>query len=145
MSTQDHADLTGGGQPQREDAPARLAQLALTPDDVRATAEALAHLNWGEGLTRIQIRRRYRSLPQAIFLRLPDSKRYSSVAEVLHDVGIAASRAEGEFLGPNPDIPEAESLAEGGPPAWGPSPLYTIGGTQDSGSAEDMTGLVEGD
>ena len=43
------------------------------------------------------------------------------------------------------DVPEAESLAEGGPPAWGPSPLYTIGGVENSGSAEDTSGIIEGD
>ncbi len=128
---------------QREEA--TLARLALTPECVRAAARALDHLDWHQGLTRVQIRRKCPSLPAGIFLRLPDSKRYTSAVEVLHDAGVAASRAEGEYLGPNPDIPEDESLAEGGPPAWGPSPLYTVGGVENSGSAEDTTGILEGE
>ncbi|HEV7128899.1 MAG TPA: hypothetical protein VGN32_15825 [Ktedonobacterales bacterium] len=98
---------------------------------------ALYALHWGDGLTRNQIRRHYRGLPQAIYLRLPASKRYYSSEELLHDVETAGSRAEGEYLGSAPDLPEAESLDAGGPPAWGPSPLFTPGASVDGGSAED--------
>lgn len=101
--------------------------------------QALTALNWSSGLTRDQIRRHYRALPQGVYLRLPSSKRYYSPAMVLHDAEIAPSRAEGEFLGAAPDLPEAESLDEGGPPAWGPSPLFTPGGAVDGGSAEDRS------
>lgn len=118
---------------------------ALTPEDVRLAARALGQLDFGSGLTLTQIRRRYRALPGAIFLRLPDSKRYTSTAEVLHDAGLAASRAEGEYLGAHPDLPEAESLDEGGPPAWGPDPIFTVGGVEQSGSGTDTQGLEEGD
>lgn len=104
---------------------------------VGALRRALDALNWRDGLTRDQIRRKYRQLPQSIYLRLPASKRFHSADAVLHDTEIAASRAEGEFLGAAPDLPEAESLDEGGPPAWGPSPIFTPGGAVDSGSAED--------
>lgn len=102
-----------------------------------AMMQALYALDWGAGLTRNQIRRRYRGLPREIYLRLPASKHYYSSDEVLHDVETARSRAEGDFLGPAPDLPEAESLSEGGPPAWGPDPLFTPGGAVDGGSAED--------
>lgn len=114
----------------------------ITVGEVR---EALGALDWGHGLTRVQIRRRYRALPKGVFLRLPDSKRYHSAAEVLHDARIAASRAEGDFLGVSPVMPEAESLDEGGPPGWGPSPLFTPGGAVDGGSAEDRTAAELGD
>lgn len=124
---------------------AESANLALTTEVVTQVARALAPLDWRQGLTRHQIRRKVPGLPRAIFLRLPDSKHYSSVGEVLHDAGVAASRAEGEFLGSDPEIPEAELLAEGGPPAWGPSSLYTVGGVVDGGSAEDNTGTIQGD
>ena len=97
----------------------------------------LAALDWHTGLTRDQIRRRYRRLPDGIYLRLPAKKQYFVPADVLHDAEISASRAEGDFLGAAPDLPEAESLDEGGPPAWGPSPLFTPGGAMDGNSAED--------
>jgi hypothetical protein len=119
------------------------ANLELTPELVAQVSRALASLDWRAGLTRAQIRRKAPHLSRDIFLRLPSSKRYGSAREVLHDAGIAASRAEGDFLGPDPTLPEEDSVAEGGPPAWGPSPLFTIGGAVDGGSAEDSTGLVE--
>jgi hypothetical protein len=101
--------------------------------------EALVALDWSKGLTRLQLKRKCRVLPQSIYLRLPSSRRYYGADEVLHDAAIAASRAEGDFLGAAPDLPEAESLDEGGPPAWGPDPLFTPGGAVDSGSAEDRS------
>jgi hypothetical protein len=111
-------------------------QSGMTVGEVR---RALYALNWSAGLTRRQVRRRCRILPQSVYLRLPDSKRYYAADDVLHDARIAPSRAEGEFLGtyPDLDVEEQESLEEGGPPAWGPSPLFTPGGAVDSGSAED--------
>lgn len=116
----------------------------ITADELRSTARALERLPWGEaGLTRDQVRRAYRELPRAIYLRLPASKRYTFAREVLHDAGFAQSRAEGEFLGAHPDIPEAESLGDGGPPAWGPPPLFSVGGVEDGGSAEDRAVLEE--
>jgi hypothetical protein len=145
MRNVDGANLTGAGTSGMVGDEGRLARLTLTPEDVRAAARVLTRLHWEQGMTRTQIRRRYAQLPEAIFLRLPDSKRYHSAADVLRDAGLAASRAEGEYLGANPDIPEAESLSEGGPPAWGPSPLFAIGGAENSGSAEDSTGIIEGD
>jgi hypothetical protein len=109
---------------------------ALTVRDVRA---ALAALPWANGLTRAQIRRRWRALPQGVYLRLPASKHYTSADEVLRDAQIAPSRAEGDFLGPYPDLDVLEelSLDDGGPPGWGPDPLFTPGTSVDAGSAED--------
>jgi hypothetical protein len=104
---------------------------------VGALRQALASLDWHGGLTRRQIQRRCRLMPEGVYLRLPASKRYYSADDVLHDVRIASSRAEGDFLGAAPDLPEAEARDEGGPPAWGPSPLFTPGGVVDSTSAED--------
>ncbi len=108
----------------------------VTVGELRA---ALAALHWAGGLTRAQIRRKWRALPQAIYLRLPDSKRYTSAEDVLHDAQIAPSRAEGDFLGPYPDLDVLEELSvdDGGPPAWGPDPLFTPGTSVDSGSGED--------
>jgi hypothetical protein len=142
---QQQREPAGQTPPTQSDDERGLARITLTPDEARAAASALGEIDWARGLTRLQIRRRYPQLPQAIFLRLPASKRYPSAAEALRDAGLAASRAEGEYLGAHPDLPEAESLAEGGPPAWGPSPLFTIGGVENSGSAEDTSGIIEGD
>jgi hypothetical protein len=96
----------------------------------------LAELDWQRGLTRDQIRRRYRELPDIIYLRLPDSKRFKSPEEVLRTAALARSRAEGEFMGAEPELPEQESLDEGGPPAWGGDPLFSPGAILDTGIAE---------
>jgi hypothetical protein len=110
------------------------AQHGVTVGDLRRD---LAALDWTHGLTRDQIRRKYRALPESIYLRLPAKKLYFGPNAVLHDVEAAPSRAEGEFMGAEPDLPEAEALEEGGPPAWGPSPLFTPRGIVDGTSAED--------
>ena len=108
----------------------------MTVGELRA---ALAGLNWRRGLTRLQIRRKCRALPQSVYLRLPSSRRYYSAEAMLRDAAIAASRAEGDFLGPGPDLPEEESREDGGPPAWGPDPIFTPGVSVDSASAEDRS------
>ncbi len=107
------------------------------PGTVHQLTAQLALLDWSHGLTRNDIKAAYPDFPQPVYLRLPDSKRFSSPEEVLHAAQIAPSRAEGEFLGPAPDIPANLSIEEGGPPAWGNSPLVTPGGVIDAGSAED--------
>jgi hypothetical protein len=114
------------------------ALAALSRDDLDTLALRLMDLDFGpEGLTRDQLRRRLKDLPEAVYLRLASSRRYLSADDVLRAAGSAPSRSEGDFLGPNPDIPEAESLDEGGPPAWGGDPLLTLDGIEESGSAED--------
>jgi hypothetical protein len=110
------------------------ATTSMTLGELRSALDAI---DWRSGLTRDQIRRKYRQLPHSIYLRLPSSKRFRSTEDVLHDAEIAASRAEGEYLGANPDLPESESVDEGGPPAWGPDPIFTPGIAVDGGSAED--------
>ncbi len=122
------------------------AEIRVTEEEELDAALALQRLDWSKGLTRDQIKREYRDLPLGIYLRLPDSKRYSSATEVLHEAGIAPSRAEGDFLGANPDIPAEDSLGDGGPPDWGEqSGVYPIGASLDSGSAEDTEGELPGD
>jgi len=121
-------------------------QLALTPDEIEATARALSHMEFGDdGLTRDEVRARYPALPRAIYLRLPASKHFSHAGEVLQEAEIASSRAEGEFLGANPDLHEAEVIEEGGPPLWGPTPLFTPGGVVHGGSTEDSEAPEEGE
>lgn len=120
--------------------------LHITQDEALETGIALEQFDWGDGLTRDQIRRRYRNLPDGIYLRLPDSKRFHSAAEVLREAGIAQSRAEGDFMGAHPDLPAQESVEDGGPPDWGPqSGIYLAGASLNSGSATDQEGLLPGD
>jgi len=129
-------DRREGVDDERDEAPE--PELEITAEDERQAIQRLGALEWpAEGLTRDQIRRKYRDLPKGIYLRLPSSKRYYSATEVFYDAEIAPSRAEGDFIGAHPDIPEAESVADGGPPAWGGTPLFTVDGVEDSGSAED--------
>lgn len=117
----------------------------ISPDDIERTVTGLRQLNWGEqGLTRHEIKAQDPHFPDDVFLRMPESKRFSSAAEVLHAAGLAESRAEGEFLGSDPDLPEADSLANGGPPAWGGDPIFSVGGVEESGSREDTEGLESG-
>lgn len=118
----------------------------LTLEQLLDVAIALEALDWSAGLTRNQMRRRYRALPLAIYLRLPASKRYASAAEVLYEAGAAESRAEGEYLGASPEIPAEASVADGGPPDWGRQPaVYNEGASISGGSSEDTEGLLPGE
>lgn len=111
---------------------------AINHGDLETLALRLMDLDFGpNGMTRDQLRRRLKDAPEAVYLRLPASRRYLNAEAVLRDAGSAPSRAEGDFLGAQPDIPEAESRDDGGPPAWGPTPLFSRGGAEDSSSAED--------
>lgn len=123
-------------EPRPEADPAALA--GISTDHMETLALRLMEVDFGPtGLTRDQLRRHMKGLPEALYLRLPASRHYFAAATVLRDAGSAPSRSEGDFLGPNPDIPTEESLEDGGPPAWGPTPLLTRDGVEDSGSAED--------
>lgn len=118
-------------------------QLTITPDEALEAAYALEGLDWTHGLTRDEIRAHYRELPLGMYLRLPDSKHFTSAAEVLHEAGVAPSRAEGDFMGAEPDLPDAEE--DGGPPAWGDqSGVYAKDATTSSGSAMDTEGRSRG-
>jgi hypothetical protein len=94
-------------------------------DAIRAQLERVEY--GAHGLTRNDLRARLPDLPDAIYLHLPDSKRFGSAAEVLHEVGVSASRAEGEFVGPDEDIPSEGAEADYGPAAYGDSPLVSPG------------------
>ncbi len=126
--------------PQAE--PDALAQLSA--DQLETVTLQLMELDYGQdGLTRDQIRKHFRDLPEAIYLRMPSSRRFLSADEALRDALEARSRAEGDFLGAQPDIPEQASVDDGGPPAWGGDPLLTLDGEEDGGSAEDTQGLIQ--
>ncbi len=120
-------------------------ELKLTDDEALDAVIRLQEMDWSRGHTRDELRRVYPELPLAIYLRLPDSKRFASAGEVLHEAGLAASRAEGDFMGNRPDYPEAESVADGGPPGWGPEDAVPEGHLSiDGGSAEDEDERVAG-
>jgi hypothetical protein len=122
--------------------PRKVAALILTPEELQAAEQALAQLDWGEeGLTRDEIRERYPELPSALYLRLPASKHFTSAEDTLHNVADSRSRAEGEIPDEDSDSPVAESIADGGPPGYGPDPIYSNRGKEDGGSAEDTEGL----
>ncbi len=122
--------------------PRKVAALILTPEELQAAEQALAQLDWGEeGLTRDEIRDRYPDLPSALYLRLPASKHFASAEDTLHNVADSRSRAEGEIPDEDSDSPVAESIADGGPPGYGPDPIYSNRGKEDGGSAEDTEGL----
>ncbi|HEY7124801.1 MAG TPA: hypothetical protein VH540_12675 [Ktedonobacterales bacterium] len=114
-----------------------MQQNPLRLEEPHDLQEHLARIDWAHGLTRNDIKAAYPAFPQALFLRLPDSKRFNSPEEVLHAARTAPSRAEGDFMGAEPDFPSKRSVEEGGPPDWGDSPLVTPGGVIDSGSEED--------
>ncbi len=120
------------------------AQLTITPDEALEAAYALEHFDWSHGLTRDDLRALYSALPLGLYLRLPDSKRFGSTEEVLHEAGVAPSRAEGDFLGANPNLPDAAE--DGGPPAWGEqSGVYAKHDAAEGGSATDEEGLLPGE
>ncbi len=126
-------------EPQAE--PDALTQLSA--DVLETVTLSLLELNYGpDGLTRDQIRKYYRDLPEELYLRLPASRRFHSAEDTLRQAGSSESRAEGDFLGAWPNIPEAESVADGGPPAWGGDPLLTRDAVEDGGSGEDMRVLT---
>jgi len=120
--------------------------LAVPEDVAIEAAIQLGELDWRQPMTRDQIRVKCRALPLGIYLRLPDSKRFRSPDEVLREAGVAPSRAEGDFMGANPDYPAAESVDDGGPPGWGAnSGVFPIGASIQGGSAEDSEGLLPGE
>jgi len=103
------------------------------------TAQArslLGGLDYGEhGLTRHDLRERVPSLPDEIFLHLPDSKRFSSADEVLHEVGRSAGRAEGEFVAADDETGTAAATRVSGEPAgYGVDPLVADSIVGDSAS-----------
>lgn len=123
-------------------------ELRVTTTEVVAVDGALRRLDWRGGLHRDDIKARWPEFPVGIYLRLPASKKYYSADEVLLECGVAPARAEGMFMGANPEaeFPEAESVDDGGPPGWGDQPaVYPQGAEIEGGSAEDTEGLLPGE
>jgi hypothetical protein len=92
-------------------------------DDVSTQLE---QLDYGKrGLTRNDMRAQMPDLPDVIYLHLPDSKRFLSAAEVLHEVRSSAARAEGEFVAAGDDTPDDAAEGDFGPAGYGGSPLVS--------------------
>ena len=107
--------------------------------------QALHHLlqavDFGQhGLTRNELRERVPNFPEQVYLRLPDSKRYRSVEDILDQTGWhSLARADGEFVDPLDSIPAAGATVDGGPPAWGNSPLVENTPVIDAPGKEPIT------
>ncbi len=97
----------------------------------------LTALDWSHGLTRDDLRATLPDLPQALYLHMPASKRFSDSRQLAQVIIDEMQLADAEAVEVSA---ENEALALGGPPAWGADPL--LGGTrQESGSATDTQGL----
>ena len=89
----------------------------------------LQGLDFGDGLTRDDVRSRMPNLPRELYLELPASKRYRSAGELVHDAQNAAHRAEGEMVREDFDAFDSSGAEDdGGPTAWGEDPII---GTHD--------------
>lgn len=87
---------------------------------------ALQRLDYGDhGLTRNDMRAQMPDLPDVIYLHLPDSKRFRSAAEALHEVQTSAARAEGEFVAADDNTPDDAAQRDFGPAGYGGSPLVS--------------------
>jgi len=84
--------------------------------DFASLREQLAQLDWERGLTRDGIRLRWKRMPRQLYLHLPSEKRFVSAEEVVLYVRRALR------LAAEPEMPDKESVADGGPDAWGDSP-----------------------
>ena len=96
----------------------------MKPNALKDVKRELDHLDFGNGLTRDDVRRRMPHLPDEIYLELPASKRYRSAQELVHDAVNAPHRAEGDIVREDFDAFDASGAeAEGGPSAWGEDPI----------------------
>ena len=96
----------------------------MKPTALKDVERELQHLDFGDGLTRDELRRSMPNLPREIYLDLPASKRYRSARELLHDAANAANRAEGEVVREDFDAFDSEGAEDdGGPAAWGQDPI----------------------
>ncbi|MBV9120694.1 MAG: hypothetical protein JOZ39_08285 [Chloroflexi bacterium] len=86
--------------------------------------QKLERLEWGDGLTRDEVRGRLQDLPEDIFLELPASKRFQNGRELLREAINAPNRAEGELVRADFDSFQSTGAAgDGGPQAWGEDPI----------------------
>ncbi len=108
--------------------------------------DLLDRIDFGDGLTRDEIRERAPGLPDSVYLYLPAAKRFRSADEVLRNTGAnALARAEGEGEPPDLDMPTEEEIEEeGGPEGFGPSltgaDRTTIGHGDLPGPEDDLAG-----
>ncbi len=96
----------------------------VKPNAAKDVERELEHLDFSQGLSRDDVRRRMPHLPEEIYLELPASKRYRSAAELMHDALNARNRAEGEIVREDFDAYGSSGAQDdGGPAAWGEDPI----------------------
>ena len=89
--------------------------------DQKALHGRLEGLKFGNGLTRDQIREQLHELPDDVCLHLPAIKPFLSADDVLEYARSARTRADGEFVRGELDIPVEGATEDFGPPAYGDS------------------------
>jgi len=96
----------------------------MKPTALKDVERELQGLDFSQGLTRDDVRRRMPNLPEAIYLELPASKRYRSAGQLVHDAVNAGHRAEGEIVREDFDAFDSSGAEDdGGPSAWGEDPI----------------------
>lgn len=85
--------------------------------DFAALRRQLEDIEWGQGLTRDAIRKRFRGLPEEVYLHLPSEKKFRNAEELVTYAERAIQVADRLI------IPPEGAAEEGGPEAWGDSPL----------------------
>lgn len=88
--------------------------------DFAALRRQLDGIDWGHGLTRDGIKKRFSGLPEEVYLHLPSEKEFRSSAELVAYAERAIEIADRMV------IPAEGAAEDGGPEAWGDSPLETV-------------------
>ena len=109
--------------------------------DTRELRRQLQSLDFGDGLTRDELRQRVPELPSEVYMYLPSMKKLLSPEDVLRNTGENAQvRAEGEFVEGDLDLPVEGAVEDGGPPAFG----HTLSVADDTvGAAGNYPGPMD--
>ena len=95
--------------------------------------EKLESIHWlDNGLTRGEIRQRWGSMPDELYLHLPDSKRFSTAHDVVFEAANAKIRVSGEFG--ERDSGPTTAQHDFGPAGYGESPLNTSAPVLEGGN-----------
>jgi hypothetical protein len=113
--------------------------------DIQSLRARLEGLDYGNGLSRDELRERLPEMPDEVYIYLPAAKKYYSAEEVLRNTGSnALVRAEGEFVDPDGNVSSEGATELGGPPAYGSSlsPADSLVAGEDDlpGPSNDLAG-----